>query len=297
METTEENKMSYQMAVCVKQVPDTQNLTGEVMKADGTVNRSALPAIINPEDLNALEMALHVRDRYGGAVTVLTMGPPSAAEVLRECLYRGADRVILLTDRRFAAGDTLATSYVLSCAVSKLSGLDIVFCGRQAIDGDTAQIGPQLAEKLALPQFTYAEEIIELEPGRIIVRRSLEGGYEVLAGPLPALLTVIESANEPRRPAARRLMKYKKARTPAELQAAGQGELIERYRARGLLIEQWGLEETGCEERYCGGKGSPTRVMKIDSVKLVSKERELIEPGPEGLTELVQRLAQDHIFD
>jgi hypothetical protein len=144
-------------AVLVKQVPDTHNITGEVMTKDGTMNRGALPAIFNPEDLNALEMALEIKERTGGTVTVITMGPPKAANILRDCLFRGADRVILLTDRKFAGADTLATSYVLQCAVQKAGPFDLVLCGRQAIDGDTAQVGPQTAEKLGIPQITYAE--------------------------------------------------------------------------------------------------------------------------------------------
>src|SRR5512147_1844105 len=137
--------LGYDCVVCVKQVPDTGNIAGDAMKEDGTVNRAALPAIFNPEDLNALEAALEIRDRFGGTVTAITMGPPAACEVLRECLYRGADRAILLTDRRAAASDTLATSYILSRAVKTIGKYDFVFCGRQAIDGDTAQVGPQSA--------------------------------------------------------------------------------------------------------------------------------------------------------
>ena len=165
------------------------------MKDDGTVNRAALPAIFNPEDLNALEMALQVKDRHGGQVTVLTMGPPRATDVLREALYRGADRVILLTDRKTAGSDTLATSYALKCAVEKIGAYDLVFCGRQAIDGDTAQVGPQVAEKLGLPQITYAEAIEEMEDGRIVVRRALPLGTERVRCTLPCLLTVVGSAN------------------------------------------------------------------------------------------------------
>jgi electron transfer flavoprotein beta subunit len=159
---------TYNSIVLVKQVPDTKNITGEVMKGDGTMNRSALPAVFNPEDLNALEMALQVREQYGGRVTVLTMGPPQAAEVLREALYRGADQVILLSDRRFAGADTLATSYTLTCAIRKLGNYDLIFCGRQAIDGDTAQVGPQTAEKLGIPQITYAETVVNLEGDEIV---------------------------------------------------------------------------------------------------------------------------------
>ena len=176
--------MPYNSVVLVKQVPDTANVTGKAMKADGTVNRAALPAIFNPEDLNALEMALQVKDEYGGSVTVLTMGPPRAADVLREALYRGADSAILLTDRKTAGSDTLATSYALKCAVEKVAETggapDLVFCGRQAIDGDTAQVGPQVAEKLGMPQITYAEATESLQQTRIQVRRALPLGTEVV---------------------------------------------------------------------------------------------------------------------
>jgi len=289
--------VGYDIVVCVKQVPDTENLTGEAMKEDGTVNRAALPAIVNPEDLNALEMALQIRDEHGGSVTVLSMGPPKAADALRECLFRGADRAVLVTDRRTAASDTLATSYVLSCAVRKLGSPDLVLCGRQAIDGDTAQIGPQLAEKLGLPQFTYVEEIRELGDGAVVVKRVLEHGYEVVRGPLPALFTVPSSANDPRPPSAKRLMKYKKARAACELGENADAQTIENLRARDLLIEQWDADDIGANVADCGGSGSPTRVKKIESVRLQSAEHKHIEPTAEGLAALVVELQQEHTFD
>jgi len=164
--------MPYHSIVLVKQVPDTRHVTGDVMTKKGTMNRNALPAIFNPEDLNALEMALQVKERYGGTVTVLTMGPPKAAQILRDSLYRGADRVILLTDRKFAGADTQATSYTLKAAIDKIGAFDLIFAGRQAIDGDTAQVGPQVAEKLGIPQITYAETVLALEGD--------EGGDEFL---------------------------------------------------------------------------------------------------------------------
>ena len=287
----------YHSVVCVKQVPDTQNLSGEAMKEDGTVNRSALPAIVNPEDLHALEMALSLKDRKGGTVTVLSMGPSSASEALRNCLYRGADRAILLSDRKFAASDTLATSYALSCAISKLEEVDFVFCGRQAIDGDTAQIGPQLAHKLGLPQVTYVEAIEEISPEQITVRRGFERGYEICTAPVPLLMTVRETANEPRPPAAKRLMKYKKARTPEELEEEWDDYELQMVEEKGLLIEEWGVDEAGCDVERCGLSGSPTRVKNIDSVKLVSEEHEEIEPTREGMDGLVKKLQSEHIFD
>ncbi|MFO7958383.1 MAG: electron transfer flavoprotein subunit beta/FixA family protein [Candidatus Brocadiia bacterium] len=288
--------MSYEIVVCVKQVPDTENLTGEAMKEDGTVNRAALPAIVNPEDLNALELAVDIKDRHGGHVTALSMGPPNAAEALRECLYRGADRAVLLTDRRVAASDTQATSYALSCAVRTIGAPDLVLCGRQAIDGDTAQVGPQLAEKLGLLQLTYVEEVADITDDAVTVRRALEDGYEVVCAPLPALLTVTGDANEPRPPSAKRVMKYKKARAACELDDPDE-ERLAGLRQRDLLIEQWGLDEINADESACGGSGSPTRVKKIDSVQLRSEEHKPVEPTTEGLTELVEELIEEHILD
>lgn len=291
--------VGYRIVVCIKQVPDTQKITGEAMKADGTVNRAALPAIFNPEDLNALEMAIQVRERCGGQVTVVTMGPPDAAKSLREALFRGADKAVLLTDRRFAASDTLATSYALSMAIRKLGGADLVFCGRQAIDGDTAQIGPQLAEKLGLPQFTYVESLT-ITNGRLRVRRSIEGGYEILEGPIPALLTVTATANEPRPCAAKRMMKYKKARTFSEVEKELDEYLVptrvEALRQAGLLIEEWNADDAGCDAASCGLSGSPTKVKKIESVKLVTTEHKRVDASQDAVGRLVAELIADHIL-
>ena len=169
------------IVVLVKQVPDTKNVTGEVMKPDGTVNRGALAAIFNPEDLNALEMGLEMKERFGGEVIVLTMGPPRAAEILKDSLCRGADRVILLSDRRFAASDTLATSYTVAQAITThLAPYDVVLCGRQAIDGDTAQVGPQAAEKLGIAQVTYADRILDFDGTKLTIRRDLGRSQEVV---------------------------------------------------------------------------------------------------------------------
>jgi electron transfer flavoprotein beta subunit len=290
--------MAYEIVVCVKQVPDTENLTADAMKEDGTVNRGALPAIVNPEDLNALELAVELKERFGGRVTAITMGPPSAAEALRQCLYRGADEVVLLTDRKFAASDTLATSYALAQAVKSLDAEpDLVLCGRQAIDGDTAQIGPQLADKLGYPQLTYVDEVRELDAGQIVARRGLENGYEVVRGPLPMLLTVSSSANDPRPPGARRVMKFKKARAPVEMGEDATLDAVEGMEQRGLLIHQRGADEIGCDPDEVGGSGSPTRVKKIESVKLVTEEHKRVEPTTEGLTELIEELIDEHIFE
>ena len=226
--------MSYHCVVLAKQVPDTKAVTGKAMKDDGTVNRAALPAIFNPEDLNALEAALAIKDRYGATVTIITMGLPAACDILRQALYRGADRAILITDRRAAGSDTLATSYILSCAVRKLGKVDLVLCGRQAIDGDTAQVGPQTAEKLGIPQATYVEKLIELKDGQIQVRRNLGHGWEVVQGRLPMLLTITDAANEPRPAAARRMMKFKAALSPAEVEGKVSAETLS---ARGTQVQ------------------------------------------------------------
>ena len=295
--------MSYTVIVFVKQVPDTQNITGEAMKPDGTVNRSALPAIFNPEDLNALELALQLKDRYGAKVVVGTMGPPNAAEVLRSSLYRGADECVLLTDRSFAGADTLATSYALSCCANKIGKFDLILCGRQAIDGDTAQVGPQLAEKLKIPQICYIEEVIKLDKKKIVAKRAIEGGYEILESPLPALLTVIDS-NVPRPQAARKIMKYKNARTRTELakdhananytdaeQLAVEEEALKQ---KGLLIYEWSAEDVGADKGRTGLSGSPTKVKNIMSVVLTATDTKKIEPSEEGIKNLVHELIDDH---
>jgi electron transfer flavoprotein beta subunit len=300
--------MPYHCVVLVKQVPDTANITGKAMKQDGTVNRAALPAIFNPEDLNALEMALQVKDRYGGQVTVLTMGPPRATEVLREALYRGADRVILLTDRQTAGSDTLATSYALKCAVEHArelySAYDLVFCGRQAIDGDTAQVGPQVAEKLGLPQITYAESIEDLQEREIIVRRALPLGTELVRCSLPCLLTVVGSANQPRPASARRMMRYKLAAAPFEYSALlkqwpelGPEQTLDRYLSeRDLRIPVWNAADVGADYNRVGLTGSPTKVLKVNYVVLEGAGTREFQASSEGIAELLQELVSDYIL-
>ena len=296
--------MAYNCVVLVKQVPDTANISGRAMRDDGTVNRAALPAIFNPEDLNALEMALQVRERHGGRVTVLTMGPPRATELLREALYRGADRVILLTDRRFAGSDTLATSYALKCAVERIGDYDLVFCGRQAIDGDTAQVGPQVAEKLGLPQITYAESIQSLHGEEIIVQRALPLGRETVKCSLPCLLTVVSLANRPRPPSAHKAIAYKLAATPLEYPALlekwpefGTEAALDDYLAeRGQRIPVWTAADIGAAEENLGLAGSPTKVFKIDYVVLETSESKQVPASPDGVSGLIQELVQDYIL-
>ncbi len=296
--------MAYHCVVLVKQVPDTANITGKAMKDDGTVNRAALPAIFNPEDLNALEMALRVREQHGGRVTVLTMGPPRAAEVLREALYRGADQVMLLSDRKFAGSDTLATSYALKCAIERMGDFDLVFCGRQAIDGDTAQVGPQVAEKLGIPQVTCAQSIQSLQGDEVVVQRAFPLGRETVRCTLPCLLTVVGSANQPRPPSARRMLAYKLAATPLEYPALLEQwpefeteEALDRYLAsRGQKIPLWSAADAGADETKLGLSGSPTKVLKVDYVVLEAGESKTVEANPEGVSALVQELVQDYIL-
>jgi len=300
--------VGYRCVVCVKQVPDTKRITVQAMKDDGTVNRAALPAIVNPEDLNALETALAIRDAHGGTVTVISMGLPKASDVLRECLFRGADRAVLITDRRAAGSDTLATSYILGCAIRKLEP-DLVLCGRQAIDGDTAQVGPQLAEKLGFTLITYVEELTELRERTLRVRRNVGNGWDVVEADLPALVTVLDAANVPRPPAARRLMKSKKARSRAEVEHAVSrelGEVQEEVRGsevearcqelarRGLLIEQWSLDDVGADLGWCGLKGSPTKVHRVQSIVLAGGAYKEYLPTDEGVAHLVRELIEDH---
>jgi electron transfer flavoprotein beta subunit len=294
---------TYNSVVLVKQVPDTHHITGEVMKKDGTMNRGALPAIFNPEDLNALEMALQVKDKYGGQVTVITMGPPKAAEVLRESLYRGADRVILLTDKKFAGADTLATSYALTCAIQKLGQYDLVFAGRQAIDGDTAQVGPQTAEKLSIPQITYAELILSLEGDEVVAQRAFEMGTEIVKCKLPCLLTVVGSANRPRPASARKRIEYKLAATPLEYKSLLQrwpefetDAALEGYlTSRNLKIELWTAEDVEADEAKLGLAGSPTQVYKVNFVVLESTASKEIAANQAGIKALIEELVQEYI--
>jgi len=302
----------YHSVVCVKQVPDTANITAEAMKADGTVNRGALPAIFNPEDLHALEAALDIRERFGGTVTALTMGPPKAADVLRECLYRGADRAVMLTDRRAAASDTLATSYILAQAIQTVAktygDCDFVLCGRQAIDGDTAQVGPQCAEKLGLPQITYMEELVRLHDRTVVVRRNVGNGWEIVETTLPVLITVIDAANQPRPPAIRKVMLYKRARVKDEvlgevkrtLPDASEDERRAEVRRRmndlqqrGLLIDQWDLDHIGADLDRCGLSGSPTKVYRVQSIVLTKAGYKGIAPTEDGVRQLIQELVVD----
>jgi electron transfer flavoprotein beta subunit len=295
--------MGKNSIVMVKQVPDTANISGQVMKEDGTVNRAKLPAIFNHEDRVALELALSIKDQYGGKVTVVTMGPPRASDVLRECLYMGADEAILISDRKFAGADTLATSYVLSEAIKKIDNYDFIFAGRQAIDGDTAQVGPQTAEKLQIPQITYVEEIIEVNERTVKVKRKIDGGFEILESSFPVLLTVIKDSAFPRPFKAKRIMAFKNAKTLMELEKLAEGnsllyidQLIEEYSSKKLYIRTLTMDDLKLDSERCGVAGSPTKVHKIESVVLAGGNHEMIEPNKNGISHLIDKLLEDHIL-
>jgi electron transfer flavoprotein beta subunit len=281
--------------VLAKQVPDTRNVGKDAMKADGTVNRAALEAIFNPEDLNALEQALRIKDMVeGSTITILTMGPGRAAEIIREGLYRGADNGYLLTDRKFAGSDTLATSYALGQAIRKIKDFDIVFAGRQAIDGDTAQVGPQVAEKLGIPQVTYAEEVLEIKGKEIIVKRRLERGVEVISVTRPCVITVHSSAAGCRPRNARLVMKYKHARTVTERQESAE-DYLNLYQTRPYLnIEEWSTADIVVDEEALGLSGSPTKVKKIENVVFKAKESKVLSPSDIEIDELMKELIENH---
>jgi electron transfer flavoprotein beta subunit len=287
----------FQIVVLAKQVPDTRNVGKDAMKADGTVNRAVLPAIFNPEDLHALEQALEIKDKFPGSkITLLTMGPPRAVEILREGFYRGADDGILLTDRAFAGSDTLATSYAISRAISKIKDVDIIVCGRQAIDGDTAQVGPQVAEKLGIPQITYAEEIVSLTKDKIRIKRRLERGVEVVECSFPVLITVNNTAPHCRPRNAKRLMKYKHATTISNHQESNEDYLSSAITKPYLNIKEWSVADIDCDKEQLGLGGSPTKVKKVDNIVFQAKESRVLDDADENIDALMQELIAAHII-
>ena len=288
-------KKALKIVVLAKQVPDTRNVGKDAITPEGTVNRAALPAIFNPEDLNALELALRLKEqREGSKVYILSMGPQRAADIIREAMFRGADGGYLLSDRKFAGSDTLATSYALSCALRKI-GADIIFAGRQAIDGDTAQVGPQVAQTLGLPQVTYAEEILQVEDSSIVVRRRLERGVEVVETPLPAVLTVNYSAPAVRPQNARLIMKYKHFMTSSEMRANEHSLSATLASARDYLqIVEWSASDIECDETQLGLAGSPTKVKDVQSVVFQAKESKRLTSSDEDVKELMVELMASH---
>jgi len=285
----------YKIIVLAKQVPDTRNVGKDAMKADGTVNRAALPAVFNPEDLKALEQALRLKDNNpGSTVTILTMGPGRAAEIIREGLYRGVDDGVLITDRKFAGSDTLATSYAISLAIRKMAPYDIILSGRQAIDGDTAQVGPQAAEKIGIPQVTYCEEIISISKKSVQIKRRLERGVETVEAPLPVLVTVHGSAPDCRSRNARLLMKYKHAETVTEMQDSTD-DYLDLHDARPYLkIKEWTVDDLNADEAWLGLSGSPTKVKKVTNVVFTAKESKVLGDKDEDIEELIKELLENH---
>ncbi|MBQ6580615.1 MAG: electron transfer flavoprotein subunit beta/FixA family protein [Alistipes sp.] len=285
---------ALKIVVLAKQVPDTRNVGKDAMTAEGTVNRAALPAIFNPEDLNALELALRLKEECAGStVYILTMGPQRAADIIRDAMFRGADGGYLLSDRKFAGSDTLATSYALSCALRQI-GADVIIAGRQAIDGDTAQVGPQVAEKMGLPQVTYAEEIVQVKESSLVVRRRLDRGVETVECPIPMVLTVNSSAPEIRPQNARLVMKYKWAMIPSEVAVASEvaQKLVEERDY--LRIVEMTAADIVCDEQQLGLSGSPTKVKKIENVVFQSKEAKCLTASDEDIASLMVELIASH---
>ena len=263
--------------VLAKQVPDTRNVGPDAMTPEGTVNRAALPAIFNPEDLNALEQALQLKEKQPDThVTVITMGLPKATDILRDAMFRGADDVVLLTDRALGGADTLATSYALSMAIRKIGMPDIILCGRQAIDGDTAQVGPQVAQKLGIHQVTYVESIEKVCPecGKTLVMRRIDGGIEKVEAPLPCLLTITGSAEECRPQNAKRVMIYKKD--------------------KNLPLTQWSASDIEADLEQCGLAGSPTKVKAVQNIVFKAKESKRLTGSDGDVESLIHELLENH---
>jgi electron transfer flavoprotein alpha/beta subunit len=259
--------------VCLKQVPDTNEVKIDPVK--GTLIREGVPSIINPDDKNALEEALRIKDENENVkVTVLSMGPPQAETALVEAIAMGADEAVLLSDRAFAGSDTWATSTALAAGVKAIGDYDIVFCGRQAIDGDTAQVGPQIAEHLDLPQITYVEEL-KLENGKVIAKRALEDGYFVIESEMPVLITAIKELNEPRYPSIKGIYK------------GYSGENIKVLSAKDVDAD---MDNIGLD-------GSPTQVNKSFTPPGRGGESEIIEGDPsEQARQLIVRLKEEKII-
>ena len=290
--------MSLKIVVLAKQVPDTHNVGPDAMTPEGTINRAALPAIFNPDDLNALEQALRLKEQFPGSViSVVTMGLPKSAEVIREALYRGADKGYVVTDRPLGGADTLATSYTLAQAIKKIGDFDIILGGRQAIDGDTAQVGPQIAEKLGLTQVTYAEEIISLDEAakKVVIRRHIDGGVETVEAPLPVVVTVNGSAAPCRPCNAKLVMKYKYATCPMERK--GDEPWSALYEERPYLtLNQWSVADVDGDPNQCGLAGSPTKVKAVQNIVFQAKESKTLTASDADVEGLIKELLDEKII-
>ena len=256
----------------MKQVPNTNEV--KIDPKTGTLIREGVPSIINPDDKNALEEALKIKEEKGGSVTVLTMGPPQADFALREALAMGADEAILLTDRVFAGADTWATSLALAKAIQKIGEYDLIFAGRQAIDGDTAQVGPEIAEHLGLPQVTYVRKVVSLEGNKVVVERALEDGYEVIECQLPAVLTAIKELNVPRYPSVNGIVDAFSEKNP----------------------QVWNAEYIGAKPEEMGLKGSPTQVRRTFSPPVKGAGKMISGPVKEAVNSLIQELREKNII-
>lgn len=231
------------IVVCIKQVPDTTDV--KIDSKTNTLIRKGVESIINPYDMNAIEVALSLREEFGGKVTVISMGPPQVKDSLKEAVSLGVDEVILLSDRAFAGADTLATSYTLAKGIEKIDEVDLILCGKQAIDGDTAQVGPGIAEHLKLPHTTYVKEIIEMKNETLTVKRKIEDGFELIKMQLPALLTITKEINEPRLPSIRGIL-----------------------RSREIEVPVWTVDDLDLDHSFIGLDGSPTQVVSVETPKI-----------------------------
>lgn len=279
------------IVVCIKQVPDTKG--GVKFNPDGTLDRAAMLAIMNPDDKAGLEAALRIKDETGAKVTVLTMGLPKADAVLREAMAMGADDAILVTDRVLGGADTWATSTTIAGALRNLD-YDLIITGRQAIDGDTAQVGPQVAEKLGLTQITYAEEILKVADGHITVKRHIDGGIETVEGPLPIVITVNGSAAPCRPRNAKLVQKYKHAKTVTEKQQ-GNLDYTDLYDKRDYLnLVEWSVADVNGDLEQCGLSGSPTKVKTIQNIVFQAKESKTITGSDHDVENLIVELLANH---
>ncbi|WP_298264054.1 electron transfer flavoprotein subunit beta/FixA family protein [uncultured Lutibacter sp.] len=283
------------IVVLAKQVPDTRHVGPDAMKPDGTVNRGKLSTVFNPDDLHALELALNIKDRIPGTtVTLLTMGPPKAADIIREGYYRGADFGVMISDRRFGGADTLATSYTLVKGIKKLAPYDLVLSGRQAIDGDTAQVGPQCADKLNIPQVTYVEEVVQITNDKIIVRRRLSKGVETISSPFPCLMTVHGSSPTCRSRHAKKMMQYKYARTKTELRSADEMLLSLHQKRPYLTIPEWSVEDIEANMEKIGLNGSPTKVKSVENIVLTANEAKFLTESDADIEMMIKELIEHH---
>jgi len=283
------------IVVLAKQVPDTRHVGPDAMKPDGTVNRGKLSTVFNPDDLHALELALNIKDRIPETtVTLLTMGPPKAADIIREGYYRGADFGVMISDRRFGGADTLATSYTLVKGIKKLAPYDLVLSGRQAIDGDTAQVGPQCADKLNIPQVTYVEEVVQITNDKIIVRRRLSKGVETVSSPFPCLMTVHGSSPTCRSRHAKKVMQYKYARTKTELRSADEMLLSLHQKRPYLTIPEWSVEDIEANVEKIGLNGSPTKVKSVENIVLTANEAKVLTESDADIEMMIKELIEHH---